>query len=142
MPHSAQERDIEQEIKALFTAYLAAWNARDFDAVAKCYTEPSLFVLPDATVPIADHAAMIALLERIFAGLEADGFSHTEIDKISIQPRGDTLATADAYTVRRLRGDGTEVEVIDAHYVLRRGKTGWQFTTAVSLPHKWTEAKT
>ena len=133
---------MQQDIEALFDTYLSSWNARDFQRVAQCYTEPSLFVLPEASVPIADNAAMIALLERIFSGLEADGFSHTEIDDISICPRGDTLATADARGVRRLRGDGSEIEVIDAHYVLRRTEARWQFTAAVSLPHNWTETGT
>ena len=124
-----------EDIQALFDRYLTAWNARDFGAVAECYTAPSLFVLPNASVSVPDQRAMIALLESIFEGLEADGFSHTKIDKIMACPRGDKLAIADAYGVRRLRGDGSEIEVIDAHYVLRRTDAGWQFTTAVSLPH-------
>lgn len=125
---------MDTEIQALFDRYLNAWNGRDFEEVAECYAQPSLFVLPSVSVPVADKAAMIALLKSIFAGLENDGFSHTEIDSINATVRGDTLATADAYGVRRLRGDGTEIEVIDAHYVLRRGEGGWQFVTAVSLP--------
>lgn len=130
----------ETEIRSLFDRYLTAWNARDFENVAVCYSEPSLFILPAAAVPVADKAAMIALLGSIFAGLENDGFSHTEIDKIEVCPRGDTIATVDATGVRRLRKDGTAIEVIDAHYVLRRGDYGWQFATAATLPHHWSIA--
>ena len=124
-----------EDIQALFDRYLTAWNARDFETVAGCYTAPSLFVLPEASLSVLEQSAMIALLQNIFAGLEADGFSHTKIDKITACPHGDRLATADAFGVRRVRGDGSEIEVIDAHYVLRRTEAGWQFTTAVSLPH-------
>ena len=130
----------EADIRSLVNRYLTAWNGGDFETVAGCYSEPCLFILPTGAVPAADKAAMITLLKTIFAGLEADGFSHTEIDRIEICPRGDTLATADATGVRRLRKDGSEIEVIDAHYVLRRGPDGWQFATAVSLPHNWSVA--
>lgn len=126
----------EAEIRSLFGRYLTAWNARDFEGVAACYSAPSLFILPSASVPVAGATAMVAMLQNLFAGLEADGFSHTEIDEIDVCPRGDTFATAEASGVRRLRRDGTEIEVIDAHYILRRGESGWQFVTAVTLPHK------
>ena len=129
----------ETEIRSLFDRYLTAWNARDFERVAGCYCEPSLFILPGAVVPVEDKAALIALLGSIFAALENDNFSHTEIGKLEVCPRGGSIATADATGVRRLRKDGTEIEVIDAHYVLRRSENGWQFATAATLPHHWSD---
>lgn len=127
----------EQEIKALFERYLTAWNARDLATVADCYTEPSLFILPDASVPVQDNEAMINLLKLIFEGLEKEDFSHTEIEDVKACACGENLAVADASTVRRLRRDGSEIECIDAHYILRRTKDGWRFTTAVVCSAGW-----
>lgn len=126
---------VENDIRDLFAKYLKAWNRRDFSIVAACYTEPGFFVLPNMSLTLEDASATISLLKKIFAGLDEEDFSHTEIDEISVNPHSEQLATADAYGVRRLRHDGSEIEVINAHYVLRRTDVGWQFTTAVSLPY-------
>lgn len=126
-----------EEIRLLFDTYLTAWNARDFAGVAACYTEPSLFVMPSATVPVPDQDAMISLLENIFAGLDAQGFSHSEIGEISARTCSDALAIVDAKNVARLRADGSALEVIDAHYVVRKSEGAWKFVSAVVCDQGW-----
>ena len=128
---------LDPEISALFDRYLAAWNTRDFDAVAECYSYPALFVLPHASVPVADKTGMIDLLGHIFSGLEADGFSHTEIGAVTAASCGEGLAIVDATDVCRLRGDGSVLETIDAHYVVRHSDGAWFFTLAVTCKPGW-----
>lgn len=128
---------LDEGIQTLFDRYLTAWNARDFDAVATCYAEPSFFVLPQASVPVSDKAAMISLLEQIFTGLEADNFSHTEIGAIEARSCEKDIAIVDAKDVKRLRKDGSVLEAIDAHYVARRKDGKWLFTTAVVCAPGW-----
>lgn len=130
-------QDVTADVKELFERYLSAWNARDFPAVAACYAEPSLFILPDATVPVGDRGALVTLLENIFAGLDAAGFSHTEIGAITARACGENLAVVDATDVRRLRKDGSVLEVIDGHYIARRVEGVWYFTVATACAPGW-----
>lgn len=128
---------LQTDIEHLFDRYLTAWNARDFYTVAACYAYPCLFILPQASLSVGDKAEMLALLEGLFAGLEADGFCHTEIGKISVRACGDTLALVDVTDIRRLRKDGSILEVIDGHYVARFEKDAWFFNTAVVCTPGW-----
>lgn len=128
---------VQAEIEAFYDRYIAAWNAQDFPAVADCYAEPAMFLLPTATVSLPDRAAMIAMLETLFARLRGEGFSHSEFDSLTVKPCGEGIAIADARTVRRLRGDGTAIETIDAHYVLRKEGGDWRFTTTVTCEPGW-----
>ncbi|WP_282062661.1 DUF4440 domain-containing protein [Roseobacter litoralis] len=130
-------RDVTAEIQDLFDRYLSAWNARDFHAVADCYAEPSLFILPHATVPIADKDALVALLGTIFDGLDAEGFSHTEIGALTARACGENLAVVDATDVRRLRKDGSVLEIIDGHYIARQVDGIWCFTVATACAPGW-----
>lgn len=125
------------EIEALFHRYLIAWNGRDFEGVAHCYSEPAFFALPGMDIPISDRAGFVALLEKVFAGLEADGFSHTEVGEISAQSCGEQMAIVDVKDVARLRKDGSSIEVIDGHYVARKFEDGWRFTVAVTCTPNW-----
>ena len=131
---------LQTDIDALFDRYLTAWNARDFDGVAACYTYPCLFVLPQASIPVADADAMVSLLTGLFAGLEENGFSHTEIGAVSATSCGDGLAVVDATDVRRLRHDGSVLEIIDGHYIARKEADGWRFNLAVSCTPGWNAA--
>ena len=130
-------RDLSDEVNELFQRYLSAWNERDFSAVANCFAEPSLFILPDASVPIPDKPALISALKSIFAGLDAKGFSHTEIGAVTARSCGDSLAIIDATDVRRLRHDGSVLEVIDGHYIARRIESVWYFTVATACTPGW-----
>jgi hypothetical protein len=80
---------------------------------------------------------MVALLEKVFAGLEADGFDHTEIGLVRATPCNETLAIVDASDVARLRTDGSAIEVIDGHYVASRDSGNWLFSVAVSCARGW-----
>ena len=129
------------QAQALFYRYLECWNARDLPGVAACFTEPSMFVLPTGTVALPDHAALVALLKKVFAGLEVAGFSHSEVGPVTATPCGDGLAIVDAAKVRRLKADGSLLEEIDGHYVMRETDEGWRFTVAVVCAAGWREAR-
>lgn len=127
--------------KALFARYLEYWNARDVSATAACFTEPSMFVFPNGTIALPDHAALAALLKKVFIGLEAAGFSHSEVGSVTATPCGDGLAIVDASRVRRLKTDGSLLEEIDGHYVVRETDEGWRFTVAVVCAAGWRETR-
>jgi uncharacterized protein (TIGR02246 family) len=126
-----------EQIETLYQRYLNAWNSRDFKGVAACFSEPAFYALPGMDVSIPDRASFVALLEKVFAGLEADGFSHTEVGEISAQACSEQMAIVDAKAVARLRKDGSYIEVIDAHYVARQFDDGWRFTVAVTCNQGW-----
>lgn len=129
--------DPTDQIQALYSDFLSAWNGRDFHGVANCFSEPAFYALPGMDISISDRVSFVALLEKVFAGLEADGFSHTEVGKISAQACGEYMAVVDAKAVARLRKDGTSIEVIDGHYVARKFDDGWRFTVAVTCTSGW-----
>ena len=47
------------------------------------------------------------------------------------------MAIVDAKEVARVRKDGSLIEVIDGHYVVRKFDDGWRFTMAVSCTRGW-----
>lgn len=129
--------DLTDAIQALYGKFLSAWNSRDFEGVANCFSEPAFYALPGMDIPISDRVSFVALLEKVFAGLEADGFSHTEVSEISARACGEQMAVVDAKSVARLRKDGSSIEVIDGHYVARNSDDGWRFTVAVTCTSGW-----
>lgn len=129
--------ELQSEIETLYQKFLTRWNARDFAGVAECFSEPAMYVLPAATIPVPDRAAMVALLESLFARLEADGFSHTVIGEVSARSCSGTLAVVDAKDVARLRHDGSAIEVIDGHYIAAKSPDGWRFSVAMACDRGW-----
>lgn len=129
--------DLTREAQSLFERYLDCWNRRDLDGVAACFGEPAMFVLPSGAVALPDRPALVALLKKVFAGLETDGFSHTTIGAVTATPCGDGLAVLDAADVRRIRRDGSLLEDIDGHYVMRRSDGAWQLIVAVACNRGW-----
>lgn len=128
---------IADELAARYRDYILAWNARDFEGLAAFYTEPSMFITPQALVPIADRAAMVALAQTIFERLEADSYSHSEIGPIVVRECDDGLAVMDIADVRRLRRDGSVIETIDPHYICQRVEGVWRFASVVSGRRGW-----
>ncbi len=128
---------VRTEIEAFYNRYITAWNAQDFKGVAACYAEPAMFLLPAATVSLPDRAAMVAMLETLFARLTGEGFSHSTVGSFTVRPCGEGMAIADARDVKRLRGDGTAIETIDAHYVLRKEGGDWRFVVTVTCEPGW-----
>ena len=129
--------DLEQETQKLFDRYLKAWNARNFAGVADCFTEPAMFVLPGMTVSLPNHAELVGMLRKLFETLESQGFSHTTLGRISPRPCGQNMAILDVRSVKRHRDDGSLLEEIDAHYVMKREGGRWLLTVAVSCAPGW-----
>lgn len=124
--------DLSDEVAVLFDRYLRCWNDRDLDGVAGCFTEPALFVTPGVTIPLSDRAALVAMLRKLFDGLEQAGFSHTTLGTPVVRRHAATLALVDLPEVCRWKEDGTLLEEIDAHYVLRDTDEGWRLAVAVA----------
>jgi len=128
---------IQFEAEALFHRYLRSWNGRDLPGVAACFAEPAMFITDEGAVALSDRTAVVALLERLLAGLDAAGFSHTTIGPVRALACGDNLAVVDAQDVRRLKGDGSLLESLDGHYVMRRTDDGWRFAVAMACEQGW-----
>ena len=129
--------DVQTAAEALFARYFAAWNARDFEGVADCFDAPCQFVTPDSVLGLPDRAALIEMLEGMFARLEADGFGRTELGPVTARECNDGLAIRDVKNVARLRADGSALDRLDAHYVMRRTTDGWRLATAVPCARGW-----
>lgn len=127
----------QNEVEELFGKYLIAWNGRDFQGVADCFSEPSFYALPEVDISIPNRGAFVVLLQKVFAGLEAEGFSHTEAGQVSARACAERMAIVDVKSLARLRKDGTLIEMIDAHYIARRSDDGWKFTAAVVCNPGW-----
>jgi ketosteroid isomerase-like protein len=128
---------LQDEVAAFYAHYLAAWNNRDYAALADCFALPATFVSTVGTVCASDRTKLLLQLERTFDRLEADGFDHSELGSLETRRCGEGLAVADASAVRRLRADGSLQECIDAHYVLRREPAGWRFVISMSCTPGW-----
>jgi len=129
--------DLDQETLKLFDRYLTAWNARDFPGIADCFSEPAMFVLPGATVCLPDRAALVVMLGKLFDTLESQDFSHTTLGRISPRPSGEDMAIVDVRSVKRHRQDGSLLEEIDAHYIMKHEDGRWFLTVAVSCAPGW-----
>lgn len=99
--------------------YIAAWNARDFAAMARHFTEQAVFVLAGATQVLATRSELETFLRTIFAALEARGFGHTVIGKVTTRQLGATLLLAEVDDIRRYHRDGHLMETIEVQYTLR-----------------------
>lgn len=130
---------VQAEIEALVDRYLTAWNARDFDGMATLFTEPTVYMLADRPLCLPDRAALIEVLKKRFAAMEADGFDHTEIAAVRARQCNDTTAMVDLKQVERLRADGSALEVIDAIYVCLKQADGWRFSIAIGCWPNWQE---
>lgn len=125
------------EAEALFDRYLKAWNAHDLPAIAACFAEPAMFILPAGPVTVADRPALVVLLKKVFADLSAAGYSRSTVGPIKARRCGDGIAIVDALDVRRLKQDGSILEEIDGHYVMQRTAEGWRFAVGVVCEGGW-----
>lgn len=104
--------------------YIAAWNARDFPAMAASFTEPAVFVLASGTRVLASRGDLQAFLREVFAGLEAAGFDHTEIGAISVRRCAEGLVQAEVADINRYHRSGRLMETIEVQYTLRQESDG------------------
>ncbi len=133
---------VQADIEAVFAKYLDAWNARDLEAMAAHFSEPTVHFLNDGPHPIPDRGALIKSFETVFARLEAEGFSHTEIGSIEARQCNDTLAIVDLKNIARLRHDGAAIDLLDAVYVCTLKDGARQLSTAIACWPEWREKAT
>ena len=128
------------KVHDLITTYLAAWNARDYAGMAALFTEPAVYVLPDGPKHIQNRDALVESPKQQFAVLEANGFDHTQIDRIDVRECTDTTGMADMKNVARLRADGSVLEIIDAVYICILQEGAWKLSIAMACRPGWDEA--
>jgi len=126
-----------QDVHALIAAYLTAWNAREFDGMAALFAEPNGMMGPDGMGVIPDRAALAAGLAKRFEAMDADGFDHTEIERVDVQMCSDALAIAHLINLRRLRADGSVQGAFDSFYVCARTAEGWRLTLGAACDLGW-----
>ncbi len=127
-----------EEATQFFKAYLAAWNAQDLTALCGFYAEPSVFVLPERSLVMEDMNGTLGALQAVFEGLRAQDFGHSTYNSLEARGCAEGLAVLDVSGVMRLRKDGSLIEKIDAHYVLRHDiEGGWRIVTAVVCTPGW-----
>ncbi len=127
-----------QEGQDFFETYLTRWNAQDLEGISDLFEEPSLFVLPDRSIALATRQEALALLTLVFQGLNADNFEASRYASLEARSAGGGLAVLDVAGVDRLRKDGSLIETIDAHYILRRqAEGGWRIISAVVCEPGW-----
>ena len=131
---------VNEEAQGLFKRYLECWNRRDLEGVAACFDEPSMFIVPSGAVSLPDRLALVAFLERMFQDLEAAGFSYTTIGSVGAVSCGNGLAVVDASDVQRIKIDGTVLEKIDGHYVMRNCDGAWRLIVATLCVNGWRSA--
>jgi ketosteroid isomerase-like protein len=115
------------DIERLFSTYRRAWNARDFEGVIECYSKPSLMVTKDRTIVLQDSTTMRAVLDAYFKMLDAAGFDHSDLGELAIRECGDDLAVVDVARITRYRKDGSVLESVSGHYVVKFENSGWRF---------------
>ncbi|GAB5469644.1 MAG: hypothetical protein Kilf2KO_26740 [Rhodospirillales bacterium] len=127
-----------EDAKDFYEAYLAAWNAQDLIATSGFYGEPSCFVLPDRTVPLEDANATLGLLEMVFEGLHREDFERSTYESLTVRSCNPGVAALDVSGIARHRRDGSVIETIDGHYILRhQDDGGWRIAVTVVCKPGW-----
>ncbi|MES0808416.1 nuclear transport factor 2 family protein [Roseibium sp. SCPC15] len=132
--------DASKEAQDLFDRYLDCWNRRDLEGVVTCYDEPTTFVLPSGAVTLPNRQVLLAFFEEMISELEKSGFSHTTLGPVSAVSCGNGLAVVDVSNVQRFKKDGSLLEKIDSHYVMRNCEGTWRLTVALPCANGWRSA--
>lgn len=130
---TSSNADDGAQIRALFQRYIEAWNAADFACIANEVYHPPVYVYEAAAtseLPTAD--AIVTLLSGLRAGLDREGFTHSELVEVSHCDLGDGLAFA-SFHYRRFSSRDPELgkEVLSSAYILRRYPEGWRLAAHV-----------
>jgi uncharacterized protein (TIGR02246 family) len=100
-PVAAHAASPEEQVKAAYAAWNAAFNKGDAKAVAAFYAEDAL-LLP------ADHQVIKgrAGVETYFAGLIANGLTGHELELIQVDPGSDMVVGAAKWSVKGKDANG------------------------------------
>jgi ketosteroid isomerase-like protein len=128
------EQNAVEELKAFYADYIANFNRRDIKGV------PRFFAFPWATVDaggaihrITDPATLAPMWEKIIAELEADKWSHSEVDHLDVVLTGANTGVL-GVDFTRWRTDGTVREKRRGFYVVQRNNDGWKIITSWDRP--------
>lgn len=128
----------EDDAIEFYEAYLAAWNAQDLTALTGFYYEPGLFVQPGHTLVLGDLDETLGALERVFEKLREDDFGKSTYKSLEVKDCAEGLAVLDVAGIKRWRRDGSLMEEVDCHYVLRHEpEGGWRIAVVVVCRAGW-----
>jgi ketosteroid isomerase-like protein len=100
---SSSKRDMEpndetaRAVRAAMDNYLAAINAADLPLAVKSYGSPITLLSGEGATVFETQEAYLAMLDALFAGLRARGFSRTAWRKVVVIPMGPGLEIGRAH---------------------------------------------
>jgi hypothetical protein len=133
-----------------FDDYLPTWVGVGSGAITRSpefildyWAVPLHYSSPESRERLLDSDAVIGLLERNHAPLQAQGHSYTAVPEREVTVYHDAGAAIEVIWPGR-RSDHSEIERLAAHFEVARDATGWRIvgiqavpTTADSLDAVW-----
>lgn len=112
-------------------AFLDAFNAQDFEALAGSLNYPHVRLAEGRFETLASHQAFLARAPRVAASLEKEGWHHTAMKSIEVVHEGDDKVHL-ALVYDRCRADGSMYNRFDTLWIatLQDGHWGIQFRSS------------
>ncbi len=126
-------QDAPEKIHALFERYLEAWNRGDLMTIGSEIYQPPLYIFEAQGTQVLETAQDIAdLLSGLRIELDKTGFSHSELEAVSVCELGGGLAFASFHYSRYDQAGKTMDEsVLSSAYIARRSDDGWHLAAHV-----------
>lgn len=130
---SAGESSVRDEVTHwFFDDYLPTWVgvaagtiSRDSDFILDYWSAPLNWTDPQGSRWLREPADVVDVLHELHTRLNAAGYTDTAVPDRKVTVYHDNGAAIEVIWAR-LRGDGTEIERIAAHFELARGSQGWR----------------
>ncbi len=103
MPAAASADSLEEQVKAAYAAFNAAFNKGDAKAVAAFYTDDSTILPPSHDIIKGPAGA-----EQFFAGFFANGVTGHTLDLIEVNGDAETVLAAAKWSAKGKDANGAE----------------------------------
>ncbi|GAA2412800.1 MBL fold metallo-hydrolase [Mycolicibacterium llatzerense] len=138
---SAGESSVRDEVTHwFFDDYLPTWVgvaagtiSRDSDFILDYWSAPLNWTDPQGSRWLREPADVVDVLHELHTRLNAAGYTDTAVPDRKVTVYHDNGAAIEVIWAR-LRGDGTEIERIAAHFELARGSQGWRIIAIQAVP--------
>lgn len=128
----AQLDAIRGGAELFYRSYIETFNRGDSAAMLPWLAIPFVMVNGARATSFDDEKAVMALYDRMYAGMRADHWSHSTVDDIEVTPAGPNGAIL-IVTAVRLRADGSEIMRGKACYSLQRYPDGkWRIAVIIA----------